>query len=70
MPVLGFVAVVLALGIFLWFAGVHLPTDRADRRFSDRGDRDGAVPVPIQVDRSGPVRPTGEANRPAPRRLV
>ena len=70
MPILGFAAVVLALGLFLWFAGVYLPADRADRRFSDRDYRNGAVPVPITVDPFGPLRPRGEANRPTPRRLV
>lgn len=57
MSILGFV--VLALGIFLWFAAVYLPADREGRRLPDRSDRDGAVPIPIPVDRSGTPRPRG-----------
>ena len=64
MPILGFAAVALALGILLWFAGVYLPVDRKGRRSPDRRHRDRAIPVPIPVDRSGTPRPREEANPP------
>lgn len=66
MSILGLVAVVLALGIFLWLAAVYLPVDREGRKLPDRSDLNAAVPIPIPVDPSGTPRPTGEdVNPPA-----
>lgn len=70
MSILIVVAVVLALGIFLWLSVVYLPVDREGRRLQDRSDREAAVPIPSPVDRSGTRRPRGEVNPPATLRFA
>lgn len=70
MSIVGIVAVALALGLFLWIAGVYLPADREGRRLPGRNERDAAVPVPILIDRSGTARPWAEVNPPATLRLA
>ena len=65
MPVLGFATVVLAFGLFLWFAGIYLPADRQGWTLPKWGKRDAAVPIPILVDRSDTPRLRGEVNPPA-----
>lgn len=67
MLILALAAVEIGLGTVFWFADLYMPGGRPDRRLSDRRSWDGAVPVPIPVDRSKRPRPTAGANRPPPR---
>ena len=70
MSILGFVAVVLALSIFLWFAAVFLPVDREGLRLPIGAIGTPRCRLPFRSVVSEHRGRRGEVNPPATLRFV